>query len=260
MALITEAQLNMANLNEEPVWEEGIYQFETTDPVEGGTEGIDNKPTRQLANRTAYLKKEQDKLKDKFDAEKTPNPLPQYMRFGDEASCWASMPIGVPFPLIGDMPPSDDRYRYIVLTDADLYNDGVLINKEVSGAAPNLVIKYTIDMPGSPLNGAKIEMLNTMEAVMSPSVTNSKIFNDTIRNFTGSFFATFGSSNTFTVATHGHAGVLRPLNSSLVTRTILEGVATNQPSGVAIDASLQVPTGVRNQTFAVGAKYVMRIK
>ncbi len=64
MALITEAQLNMANLNEEPVWEEGIYQFETIDPVEGGPEGIDNKPTRQLANRTAYLKKEQGKIKE----------------------------------------------------------------------------------------------------------------------------------------------------------------------------------------------------
>ncbi|EIK2268872.1 hypothetical protein LJY78_002375 [Vibrio cholerae] len=64
MALITEAQLNMANLNEEPVWEAGIYQFETTDPVEGGPEGIDNKPTRQLANRTAYLKKEQGKIKE----------------------------------------------------------------------------------------------------------------------------------------------------------------------------------------------------
>ncbi|EGQ9966994.1 hypothetical protein [Vibrio cholerae] len=54
----------MANLNEEPVWEEGIYQFETTDPVEGGPEGIDNKPTRQLANRTAYLKEEQGKIKE----------------------------------------------------------------------------------------------------------------------------------------------------------------------------------------------------
>lgn len=64
MALITEAQLNMANLNEEPVWEAGIYQFETTDPVEGGPEGIDNKPTRQLANRTAYLKEEQGKIKE----------------------------------------------------------------------------------------------------------------------------------------------------------------------------------------------------
>ncbi len=66
MALITEAQLNMANLNEEPVWEEGIYQFETTDPVEGGPEGIDNKPTRQLANRTAYLKEEQGKIKEEI--------------------------------------------------------------------------------------------------------------------------------------------------------------------------------------------------
>ncbi|EJC1071015.1 hypothetical protein MX230_000543, partial [Vibrio cholerae] len=54
----------MANLNEEPVWEAGIYQFETNDPVEGGPEGIDNKPTRQLANRTAYLKEEQDKIKE----------------------------------------------------------------------------------------------------------------------------------------------------------------------------------------------------
>ncbi|MBF4348923.1 hypothetical protein EAY19_22995, partial [Vibrio anguillarum] len=26
------------------------------------------------------------------------DPHPQYMRFGDEASYWASMPIGVPFP------------------------------------------------------------------------------------------------------------------------------------------------------------------
>lgn len=78
MALITEAQLNMANLNEEPVWEVGIYQLETTDPVEGGPEGIDNKPTRQLANRTAYLKQEQEKIEDKFDVKKTPNPLPQY--------------------------------------------------------------------------------------------------------------------------------------------------------------------------------------
>ena len=47
----------MANLTENPVWEEGIYQFETSDPVMGGPNGIDNRPTRQLANRTGYLKK-----------------------------------------------------------------------------------------------------------------------------------------------------------------------------------------------------------
>lgn len=48
----------MANLTETPAWEEGIYQFETSDPVMGGPNGIDNRPTRQLANRTLYLKTE----------------------------------------------------------------------------------------------------------------------------------------------------------------------------------------------------------
>lgn len=48
----------MANLNETAIWEAGIYQWETSDPVQGGPNGIDNKPTRQLANRTVWLKTE----------------------------------------------------------------------------------------------------------------------------------------------------------------------------------------------------------
>ncbi len=46
----------MANLPEEARWEEGVHQWEVTDPVMGGPDGIDNKPIRQLANRTKYLK------------------------------------------------------------------------------------------------------------------------------------------------------------------------------------------------------------
>lgn len=48
----------MANLTENPVWETGIYQFEKTDYIEGGVDGNDNLPTRQLANRTLFLKNE----------------------------------------------------------------------------------------------------------------------------------------------------------------------------------------------------------
>lgn len=48
----------MANLKETPVWEVGVYQWETSDPVLGGENGIDNVPTRQLANRTLWLKNE----------------------------------------------------------------------------------------------------------------------------------------------------------------------------------------------------------
>ncbi|GHY45423.1 phage tail protein [Vibrio cholerae] len=165
---------------------------------------------------------------------------------------WLSMPIGSPFPLIGALPPTDsDAFRYVVLTDADPYNDGVLFNKEVSGTAPNLVIKYTINLPDSPLHGSKIEMLNSMEAVISPSVMEGKIFNDTIRNITG-------RSN----------GVVHYVDS-YVEGAISAGPTANLAQifpgssvvdDLLFDASLQVPTGLRNQTFAVGAKYLMRIK
>ena len=46
----------MALLVEEAKWEEGIYQLETYDLVEGGPEGIDNIQARALANRTLFLK------------------------------------------------------------------------------------------------------------------------------------------------------------------------------------------------------------
>lgn len=48
----------MANLTENSVWETGVYQFEKTDYIEGGVDGNDNLPTRQLANRTLFLKNE----------------------------------------------------------------------------------------------------------------------------------------------------------------------------------------------------------
>jgi hypothetical protein len=46
----------MANLKEQAKWEEGIYQYEITDPLQGGEDGLDNVQGRQLANRTLYLK------------------------------------------------------------------------------------------------------------------------------------------------------------------------------------------------------------
>ncbi|BEP43006.1 hypothetical protein [Variovorax sp. V15] len=44
----------MANLNETDQWETGVYQLEEDDPVLGGPSGIDNRPPRELANRTRY--------------------------------------------------------------------------------------------------------------------------------------------------------------------------------------------------------------
>ncbi|HDZ9179588.1 TPA: hypothetical protein RUZ12_000008 [Vibrio cholerae] len=164
---------------------------------------------------------------------------------------WLSMPIGSPFPLIGDFPPTNsDAFRYVVLTDADPYNDGVLINKEVSGTAPNLVIKYTIDMPDSPLNGTKIEMLNTMEAVISPSITAGKVFFDTIRDIQGAFIG--GGMNS------GPIGCFQISQLDSGDWTSASGV--NRQDTISFKASNVVPTSDRNQTFAVGATHLMRIK
>lgn len=57
----------MANLQETDVWVDGIYQLETTDPVMGGPDGIDNVQAKQLGSRTKYLKKGQDALKERVD-------------------------------------------------------------------------------------------------------------------------------------------------------------------------------------------------
>lgn len=51
----------MANIKENttnPVWPEGIYQLETSDPVLGGENGVDNRQAAQLAARTQVLKKQ----------------------------------------------------------------------------------------------------------------------------------------------------------------------------------------------------------
>ncbi|MEI7217423.1 tail fiber protein [Pectobacterium carotovorum] len=52
----------MANLSENPQWVDGIYQIETSDPVAGGPDGVSNRQAKELASRTSYLKKEQEKM------------------------------------------------------------------------------------------------------------------------------------------------------------------------------------------------------
>ena len=46
----------MADITEVEQWDAGVYQLETTDPVQGGADGIDNLPHKHLANRTLWLK------------------------------------------------------------------------------------------------------------------------------------------------------------------------------------------------------------
>lgn len=46
----------MPNLTELSQWDAGIYEFQTTDPVQGGHGGIDNQPHQNLVNRALWTR------------------------------------------------------------------------------------------------------------------------------------------------------------------------------------------------------------
>ena len=52
----------MANLTLTRQWVENIYQLETSDPVMGGPDGIDNRQAKELGARTNYLKDQVDTI------------------------------------------------------------------------------------------------------------------------------------------------------------------------------------------------------
>ncbi|ECI5744480.1 tail fiber protein, partial [Salmonella enterica subsp. enterica] len=54
----------MGKLTELTQWEDDIYQLETSDPVLGGPDGVSNKPQKQLANRTQWLKQRLEQAND----------------------------------------------------------------------------------------------------------------------------------------------------------------------------------------------------
>lgn len=52
----------MANQPETSVWATGVYQWETTDPAQGGLGGVMNTPILQLSSRTRWLKDQVEAL------------------------------------------------------------------------------------------------------------------------------------------------------------------------------------------------------
>ncbi|MCO1349952.1 hypothetical protein L0Z31_21050 (plasmid) [Burkholderia vietnamiensis] len=82
----------MTNLLEIERWEDGIYQLETSDPVVGGPDGIDNLQAKQLANRTRYLKRATEAGQSNLDAHVAAvDPHPQYATHVDLAEKVAAL-------------------------------------------------------------------------------------------------------------------------------------------------------------------------
>ena len=74
----------MANLAEETKWENGIYQLEIDDPLQGGPDGIDNVQAKQLANRTRYLKGKIEHTQEKIAPVETSNEAENAYAIGEQ--------------------------------------------------------------------------------------------------------------------------------------------------------------------------------
>ncbi|HGE6049842.1 TPA: phage tail protein [Vibrio cholerae] len=161
-----------------------------------------------------------------------------------------SIPIGMEVAFDTPPPTNDPRFRFVKLTADDAYNGSLLNNKAISGTAPNLVVKMTVNSALSPINGQRIEMLNTMEAIPTPGLTSGVIIQDAIRNISG----TFGR----VLATAGGLGPSGPFTGVESNTMTFSGSETKLYQG-GFNASLVVPTAPRNQPFGVSRVYYKRI-
>ena len=147
----------MANLTELTNYESGIYQIEVTDPVQGGPDGISNLQAKQLANRTNYLKTEQDVLRSDVDVLQsdmaTTSDIIEYILTQDPASFtqalhvyWRHSALEPKIELFGNQflihQPDDFPIIRAALDDDSIDVEG----------AQNLIVNedYVLETPGIP--------------------------------------------------------------------------------------------------------------
>lgn len=83
------------------------------------------------------------------------------------------------------IPPTDsEHFRYIKLTAADPYNEGVLVDEQVTGSGALIVATAKIDLPGSPLHGETVNLWNTERRIPRPG-ESGLLQNDALQNITG---------------------------------------------------------------------------
>lgn len=119
---------------------------------------------------------------------------------------WNTKAIGEPFflwdNLTGVTPPPTTKpeyFRFIKLTASDTYNTGFLITETVSGSAPTVTATAVVNMPGSPMHGAVVRLVNTENRFLRAG--SSGTLEDS-QNISHSHTASSGLQS----ATHTHTG------------------------------------------------------
>ncbi|HGS5304408.1 TPA: hypothetical protein ACMDWJ_002358 [Vibrio cholerae] len=162
----------------------------------------------------------------------------------DDKLPFLCVPIGADIAFNTPPPTNDPRFRFVKLTADDVYNGSLLNNKVISGTAPNLVVKMSINSSLSPLNGQQVSMLNTMGAIPTPGLTSGVIIQDAMRNLTGSVRSYYLAGNALATGVLSHSAF-----GSVPAKAGVAGVDPGANYFFDFDASRQVPTADRFQPF-----------
>jgi hypothetical protein len=251
----------MTNLIENEKWEEGIYQLETSDPVVGGPDGIDNLQAKQLANRTKYLKARVEVGQSDFALHVgAVNPHPQYamhVELNEKAALASPALTGTP---IAPTPEKFDDSAKLATMAAlvrdrfgfsgfTYYNANAILPAAALGSVINCTAgsgPYTLTLPAliPAMSGSAIKFVSySKNPVIVASGSNVKIWLGFNGAGSGSSFS-LQNGDTATLTTDGVAwyvidgSVLHPYaarSAFMVSTTYVQSIASAVSTKVKLD-------------------------
>lgn len=164
---------------------------------------------------------------------------------------WALVPVGVLVPLMDNSTvPAPSRsstaYKYIRLTASDGYNSPILVSESITGTAPLVIATGVVSLADSPLNGVRINLINTERRVLRAGLPGV-VEQDALQNITGSFGGGEASPSTIGAFSNGaQFGTVGPGGSN---RNVIN-----------FDASLVARTSSETRVKSMGVTYYLRVK
>lgn len=147
----------MPNLVELNQWENGIYQLETNDPVMGGVDGIDNLQAKQLANRTQYLKAQQEAHAAAAD------PHPQYMTEAESSAAIATAVAA----LVNSSPAALDTLAELATALGNDPNFAATLTAALAGKASWASVDEVLTAAGITINHNMAQLLTALQALFA---------------------------------------------------------------------------------------------
>ena len=149
----------MANLKEQEKWEGSVYQIEENDPVLGGENGITNKPIKQLANRTLWLKK----ALELFGKKSAPKDLTvESTSTADESGHSHKLPVG----------STTEKGIWQATSDTGIDSDGLVLTAKAGKKLAQSIAQLLLNVTQNYINNNKKS--DAVNSNSSESVASSK--------------------------------------------------------------------------------------